>query len=96
VLPRRHRQARVIAAQVHVQLPVRELAGHLMRPLDGERGLSGPGRPTDHADHHAVLRSRPAWQAGKEFQLGPAPGKVPRRGWQLPGTGAADPARGAA
>jgi hypothetical protein len=53
----RHRLARTIAAQVHVQLAVREPPGHLMRPLERQRRLPYPSRPADRRDHHWPRRA---------------------------------------
>ena len=52
----RHRLARTVAAQVHVQLAVREPPGHLMRPLERQRRLPHPSRPADRRDHHRPRR----------------------------------------
>ena len=50
-LVRRHRCPRwVEAAQVHVELPVGELPGDLMRPVHRQRGLPDPGRAADRGD----------------------------------------------
>ena len=42
---------RVETAQVHIQLPVGELLGDLMRPLQRERGLPDPRGTADGRDH---------------------------------------------
>jgi hypothetical protein len=49
---RGRRAGRVVAAQVHVQLPVRELACRLVSPVDGQRSLAYPRRSADHDDRH--------------------------------------------
>jgi hypothetical protein len=40
------------AAQVHIQLPVREVGADLVGPVDGQGGLAHPGRAPDGRDHH--------------------------------------------
>ena len=52
-LGRRHRcRDRVEPAQVHVELPVRELVGHPVGPVHGERRLTHAGRTGDGGDRH--------------------------------------------
>jgi len=50
-----HLPARAGPAQVHVQLPVREPVGHLVRPVHRQRRLAHPRRTGDHRDHHDPL-----------------------------------------
>ena len=58
-LDRGHRRpGRVETAQVHVQLPVRELLGDLVREMQGQRGLADPGRPVDDRDHRRLAAPR--------------------------------------
>jgi hypothetical protein len=47
-LDRPHLGGRRIATQVEVQLPVGELVGDLVGPVDGQGGLADPGHPGDH------------------------------------------------
>ncbi|WP_440900759.1 hypothetical protein [Actinosynnema sp.] len=49
----RDRRAGVVAAQVDVELAVREGGGHPVRPVHGERGLADPGGAGDHAQADA-------------------------------------------
>ena len=59
-LARLHRRrARIQAAQVDVQLAVREALGHLAPEADGQRGLAHPGRAGDDDDRHRLVGRRP-------------------------------------
>ncbi len=49
-LERHHRRRRGVAAQVHVQLAVREPVPHTVRPMNGQRGLADPRGAGDHHD----------------------------------------------
>jgi hypothetical protein len=81
---RRHRlAARREAPQVDVELAVRELAGHLVRPVHGERGLPDAGGSGDGGDHHRPA-ARVTELAGQRVQLGAPPGELRRGGGQLP------------
>ena len=81
----------VVAAQVHIQLPVREPARHLARPVHRQRGLAHPGHPRHRRDHHRPARPiRPVLAPGlvqqgvQLLQLRLPPGEKPRPGRQLP------------
>ena len=81
----------VVAAQVHIQLPVREPARHLTRPLHRQRGLAHSGHPRHRRDHHRPTRpSRPVrsvdliQQGVQLLQLRLPAGEKPRSGRQLP------------
>ncbi len=51
---------RVKPAQIHIELPVREPAGSLMGPVQGERGLADPSCPAHHGD---------SWRGGMPARL---------------------------
>ena len=58
-----HRLAGVVAAQVHVQLPVGEPVGDLVRPVHGQRGLADPGGAADRVIATSRSPGRAAWSA---------------------------------
>ena len=58
---RRRRTGGVEAAQVHIQLPVGEPVGDLVRPVHGQRGLAHPGRPADRRRSPPLRGGVAAW-----------------------------------
>ena len=80
------RTGRVETAQVHVQLPIRELPGGLVREMQGQRGLADPGRPGDDRDDRGRAPLGGLGRQSGELLQRPVPaGEMPRRGGQLPG-----------
>jgi hypothetical protein len=78
---RRTRRAGVVAAQVHVQLPVGELARRRVRPVHGQCGLAHPGRA---ADHHGGAGAGRRQQPGELGRYSGTADEAGNRGGQLP------------
>ena len=75
---------RVIAAQVHVQLPVGEPVRGLVRPVHGQRGLADPGcSPDRRDDHRSPAGGRLVRQPGQGLQFGGPAAEVGDGGRQL-------------
>jgi hypothetical protein len=73
---------RLKAAQVDIELPVREPARSQVRPAEGQGGLADPGGAGDDADHPRARRAAgAAQQAVQGVKLGRPPGekRQPRR-----------------
>jgi hypothetical protein len=83
---RGHRPVRVISAQVHIQLPVTEPVGDLVRPVQRQRGLAHPRGPADRGDHRRTraLRAGLVQNAGQCGQLGSTAGETGNRRGHLP------------
>ena len=84
-LVRRHgRAGRVEAAQVDVQLAVREAVGDLVRPVHGQGGLADACHPADGADHHGGRVLAPGGQQGVGLgEFAAPPGEDRQVGRQL-------------
>ncbi len=82
-LGRADRPVRVVAAQVDVELAVRELTGHPVGPVHGQRGLAHARRPGQHADPGPVAGL--GQQLVQFVQLGRAAGEADDVGRQVPG-----------
>jgi len=73
------------AAQVDEELAVGEPDRHLVRPVHGQGGLAGPGRPRQHRDDHTLRMGHVLFrQGGEPGELTGASGEGARRGGQLP------------
>jgi hypothetical protein len=81
-----------------VQLPVGELAGDPVRPVQGQGGLADAGRPGDRADHHRPghLSARLLKDPGQSEQFVGPPDEVPHPHGQLVGHGLRRPGRAVA
>ena len=89
-----HRLAGVVAAQVHVQLPVGEALGHLVCPLHGQRGLAHPGGAADRRNYdRRRFLIGVVQQPGQLLQLTAPAGEVPDPGRQLAWHGRSGAAR---
>jgi hypothetical protein len=76
----------VVAAQVHMQLPVPEPGSDLVRPVQRQSGLAHPRGPADRRDHHRAGRAGRSLiqHPGQRPQLGGPAGEFSHRCGQLP------------
>jgi hypothetical protein len=72
-----------VAAQVRVQVPVRELVLQQVGGVHGQRGLADPGGPADRRHHHPAATSQPR-QPGQLTVPASKGGHVPRQQTRQP------------